>query len=114
MGGNQDRADIANKAYDQLVRLGYVEDDIQNTLEIIFSLEEVVEGGLLSGGIHNIVFDMYEPRKRVPLELLLLDEKDKELQDSFHDLYEGTVSPEQFELYIEAGDNYEVPDDTVN
>ena len=71
MDGNQDRADIANKAFDRLTRMGYVEDDIHSTLEVIFSLDEIIEGGIFSSGIHNVVFEIYQPKRRIPVELLM-------------------------------------------
>jgi len=114
MDGNQDRADIANKTFDRLIRMGYVEDDIHNTLEVIFSLDEMVEGSIFSSGIQNVVFEIYDPKQRIPVELLQIEEKDTELEISFRDLYKGSLSPERFELFVEAGEDLDVPDDTPN
>lgn len=114
MSGNQDRSDIANRAFDQLADMGYVDEDIQTALETIFSLEDMAEAGFFSSGIHSMVFDMYDPKKRIPVELLESNEKDMELQKSFHDLYKGILSPERFELFVEAGDAIDLPDDTIN
>lgn len=114
MDGNQDRADIANKAFDRLTRMGYVEDDIHSTLEVIFSLDEIIEGGIFSSGIHNVVFEIYQPKRRIPVELLQMEESDTELEVNFRDLYKGSLSPERFELLVEAGEDLDVPDDTRN
>ncbi len=114
LDGNLDRADIANKTFDRLVQMGYVEDDIHTTLEVIFSLDEIIEGGIFSSGIHHVVFEVYQPKRRIPVELLQLEEKDAELEVNFRDLYKGNLSPERFELYVEVGEDLDVPDDTPN
>ena len=81
---------------------------------MIFSLDEIIEGGIFSSGIHNVVFEIYQPKRRIPVELLQMEESDTELEVNFRDLYKGSLSPERFELFVEAGEDLDVPDDTRN
>src|SRR6056297_2150918 len=107
ISGVEDKERVYETVYNELEQMGFELDAIESALEDVFSLEEFSDGSLFPfGGLSHIVFDLYAPEKRVPLELLMGIE-DNELRGLFKELYTGRISSERFELSLESGEKPE-------
>ena len=114
IGGIEDKESIYEKVYEELEQLGFQADEIEDTLNEVFSLEGLNDGLLFPfEGMSHVVFDLYSPEKRIPVELMYGD-RDMEIMDLFSRLYSGKLTSDKFEITLEAGDIIDFQGDTLN
>jgi len=114
IGGIEDKESIYEKVYEELEQLGYHSAEIEDTLEEVFSLEGLNDGILFPfEGMSHVVFDLYSPEKRIPVELMY-GESDEEIIDLFSQLYSGKLTTDRFEISLESGDIEDFQGDTLN
>jgi len=114
IGGIEDKESIYEKVYEELEQLGFQADEIEDTLDEVFSLEGLNDGLLFPfEGMSHVVFDLYSPEKRIPVELMYGD-RDMEIIDLFSRLYTGKLTSDKFEITLETGDIIDFQGDTLN
>ena len=114
IGGIEDKESIYEKVYMELEQLGFQAAEIEDTLEEVFSLEGMNDGFLFPfEGMSHVVFDLYSPEKRIPVELMYGD-RDLEIMDLFSKFYSGKLTSDRFEITLETGDIIDLQGDTLN
>lgn len=112
--GLDDKESIYEKVFEELEEMGYDIPDIENTLEEVFRLENFNENQMFPfQGLSHVVFDVYSPEKRVPIEILL-GVDDEETLDMFKNLYSGKLTPEKFEISLEIGEPLDFQSEILN
>ncbi len=114
IGGIEDSESIYEKVYEELESLGYHTTEIEDTLEEVFSLEGLNDGFLFPfEGMTNVVFDLYTPAKRIPVELMY-GVRDNEVIELFNQLYKGKLNSDRFEISLETGDSIDFQGEIFN
>ncbi len=112
--GLSDKESIYEKVFEELEEMGYESSDIEDTLEEVFKLDAFNSDLLFPfQGLSHVVFDIYSPSKRIPLELLSGDD-DEYVKDIFGELYSGKITPEKFEIFLEMGEDVDFQNDIYN
>ncbi len=103
MEGIDDRNEISENVFYELLDMGFDDGEIETALDEIFKLQEFQDVGIFSRGISHVIYDLYQPSRRIPIELLY-DPEDTELTGAFKKLYDGDFAPDKFEIYVEGGE----------
>lgn len=106
MNGHVDPADLMEKVSQSLSQLGITEEEIFLAFEAVFGEEHMAEAGLTDIDVQLVIFDGYDPARRIPLELIqrAKHHEDLEVFRQFREMIHRRVSMEQFELSVEVGD----------
>jgi len=104
MEGIDDKNEISENVFYELLDMGFDDGEIETALDEIFKLQEFQDVGMFNRGISHVIYDLYSPARRVPVELLY-DPEDDELTGAFKKLYDGSFAPDKFEIYVEGGEN---------
>jgi len=108
LGGNDNHKSITEKVFKDLEEYNFDSSEIQYTLDRIFDLEELLINDFLQVSMSHYIYDMYDPNKRIPIELIYGNSEygkvDEEMVKGFNKLYSGKMAPEQFEVFVEGGE----------
>ncbi len=112
--GLSDKESIYEKVFEELEEMGYELADIEDTLEEVFQLEAFNDNLMFPfQGLSHVVFDIYLPNRRIPIELLS-GVDDEYVREMFGELYAGKISPEKFEISLEIGEDIDFQNDVFN
>jgi hypothetical protein len=112
--GLSDKESIYEKVFEELEEMGYELADIEDTLEEVFQLEAFNDNLMFPfQGLSHVVFDIYLPNRRIPIELLS-GVDDEYVREMFGELYAGKISPEKFEISLEIGEDIDFQIDVFN
>ncbi len=106
MNGHAHPADLMEKVSQSLSQLGITDDEIFLAFEAVFGEEHMAEAGLTDIDVQLVIFDGYDPARRIPLELIqrARHHEDPDVFHQFREMIHRRVSMEQFELSVEIGD----------
>lgn len=109
MGGSSQPGELMENVYQNLSAMGISEDEIHQALEVVFGVQPMVEEGSTEAGFQLVVFSRYDPARRIPLELIQPRQPHPHphIAEKYTAMQQRLIPMEQFELYVEIGEQAE-------